>query len=261
MADVNGTQLYYEMAGAGLPVVFVHGFTLDTRMWDAQFDVFAERYQAIRYDVRGFGRSPVGDVTSYSALDDLQALLDHLGIESAALVGLSMGGGIVTSFALAHPKRTRALITVDSNLWGHVWSEGWGASFAPQRGILRESGVAGVKQFWLAHPLFGPASEKPAVRQQLKQIVDDYSGWHWQNRDPERGLDPPTAQRLAEIQAPTLVVVGERDLPDFQSIADRLAREISNARKVVLPGVGHMANMEDPSGFNEAALEFLAGLD
>ena len=91
----------------------------------------------------------------------------------------------------------------------------------------------------------------------LGRIVSDYSGWHLINTDPVRYPDPPAVQRIHEISAPTLIVVGERDLPDFHVIADTL-RQIPNARKVVLPGVGHMCNMENPSRSNEVVLDFLA---
>jgi len=85
----------------------------------------------------------------------------------------------------------------------------------------------------------------------------EYSGWHWANRDPGRGLEPPAMERLAAIRAPTLVVLGEHDLPDFHAIADALHRQLPGARKAVLPGTGHMANMEAPEEFNEVVLRFL----
>ena len=104
--DVPNARLYYEVAGAGPAVVFVHGFTLDTRMWDDQWTVFGERYRVVRYDLRGFGRSEAEPVP-YSDLDDLLALLNCLDIERAHLVGLSMGGMVLVHFALTHPRRVR----------------------------------------------------------------------------------------------------------------------------------------------------------
>src|SRR6185436_13829592 len=89
-AAINGGRLYWEAAGEGEPLVFIHGFTLDTRMWDDQWDVFAARYRVIRYDVRGFGQSTVPD-GPFSHQDDLRALMDYLGVDRFHLVGLSMG--------------------------------------------------------------------------------------------------------------------------------------------------------------------------
>ena len=120
--EVNGTRLYYEMAGAGDAVVFLHGFTLDTRMWDDQFERFAEQYHVIRYDLRGFGQSAVPTDAPYAHFDDLKALLDALGIEQAHLVGLSKGGGVALDFALAFPTYVRGLVLIDSILGGFSWS-------------------------------------------------------------------------------------------------------------------------------------------
>ena len=92
IAEVNGTRLYYEMSGSGDPIVLIHGFTFDVRMWDDQVQAFSQQYQVIRYDVRGFGRSALPTEQAYARVDDLKALLDHLGIAGAYLLGLSMGG-------------------------------------------------------------------------------------------------------------------------------------------------------------------------
>jgi pimeloyl-ACP methyl ester carboxylesterase len=256
---VNGTRLYYEVAGSGHPLVLIHGFTLDTRMWDGQFDAFAKRYRVIRYDARGFGKSagPTGE--SYAPADDLRALLEQLGVERAHILGLSMGGGLAVDFALAYPEATSSLIAVNSLLGGYQWQE-FGATIEAMFSAATESGVDAARAVWLNSPLFEPALEKPDVASRIKQIVGDYSGWHFVNEDPAIAPAPPAIQRLGEIAGPTLVLVGERDLPDFHAIADTLAHGIPNARKVVLPGVGHMSNMEDPSGFNEAVLGFLAGI-
>jgi pimeloyl-ACP methyl ester carboxylesterase len=259
-ADVNGTRLHYETDGSGPPLVLIHGHGLDARMWDDQFARFAAGYRVVRYDLRGFGKSaPVGD-GQYRHADDLAALLDDLKIPRAAILGLSLGGSVAIDFALTYPAMTRALITVDAALGGHPWSEEWSARWKAIMHTARAVSVQAANERWLDHPLFAPASEQPAVAARLRQMIGDYSGWHWSNRDPQRGLDPPAAERLREVTAPTLVVLGERDLPDFHAIADRIARDVPDARKIILPGVGHMANMEAPERFNGAVLDFLASL-
>ena len=111
----------------------------------------------------------------------------------------------------------------------------------------------------LKHPVFRPTLERPGVAARLAKMISDYSGWRWVNDESLRPLVPPAIQRLESITASTLVIVGGRDLPDFHTIADVLHRCIPHARKVVMPGVGHMANMEDPERFNRIVLEFLAG--
>jgi 3-oxoadipate enol-lactonase len=259
-AEVNGTRLYYEVAGSGPALALVHGFTLDARMWDAQIADLARHYQVIRYDQRGFGRSVPPGTEPYTHAADLRALLDHLGIDvAAAVVGLSAGGEVALSFALEYPAGLGALILADAVVEGHRWSARWDAVVIPVWQGAREEGIAVGKARWLAHDgLFGPAREQPAVAADLARMVEDYSGWHWVNRDPQRRAAVPAIDRLDQIDLPTLVVVGERDDDEFQAQFDVLATHIPGARKAVIPGVGHMSNMEDPATFNRLLLDFLA---
>ncbi len=261
LAAVNGTRLYYEVAGEGQPLVLVHGFSLDTRMWDAQFELLAQHYRVIRYDLRGFGKSALPSSASYAHHQDLKALLDHLGIAQAYLLGLSLGGAITLEFTLAYPELTHALILVDTVLWGFQWSAEQSAMDGAIWTRARESGVQAAKELWLDHPLFGPARKNPAAAPRLEQIVSDYSGWHLVHSDPGRAPDPPAARRLDQVHVPTLVIVGERDLPDFRRIADTCKQQIANARKVILPDAGHMSNMEAADRFNETVLGFLADIE
>jgi 3-oxoadipate enol-lactonase len=256
-AAVNGTSLYYELAGSGTPLVLIHGFSLDRRMWDAQFEQFAMHYQVLRFDMRGFGKSALPAAGEYDRQDDLHALLDTLGIQRAHILGLSLGGAAAIDFALAYPQSTRSLIAVDSVLSGHRWSAEHDASMRPIWALGRSGDLAGARRLWLDHDLFKPANEKPSVAAPLAQIVNDYSGWHWLNRDPLR--KPHAAGQLEHIGAPVLSITGERDLPDFHAVADALAQR-ARARKVVMSGAGHMAPMEDPARFNEIVLDFLAGV-
>ena len=256
-ADVNDTRLYYEIAGSGHPLVLIHGFTLDTRMWDDQFDVFAAHYQVIRYDLRGYGKSALPTAEPYSHPDDLRALMTHLGIDHAYILGLSLGGAVAVDFAVTYPDATDAFIPVDAALiGGYEWVEGR-LSLAVRTEAQR-AGLQEAKTFWLNHPLFAPAQAKPNVAARLAQMVEDYSGWHLVNDDPVRLPEPPAIERLNTLSMPTLVVVGERDVLDFHRIADIMTERISGAKKVVMPGVGHMANMEDPERFNDIVLGFLA---
>jgi 3-oxoadipate enol-lactonase len=260
-ADLNGTRLYYEVAGQGAPVVLVHGLGLDTRMWDGQVDPLADRYRVIRYDVRGFGKSALPTGAEFRHADDLRALLDYVGATKAHVLGLSMGGRIALHHALLYPDATSSLTLVDSALDGFEWSEQWEASLEAIAEHAQQAGAKAANEMWLRHELFAPARERSECRAQLERIVGESSGWQWLNESPARGIDPPGADRLSEVRVPTLVVVGERDLPDFQRIADRLASGIPSARKVVLNGVGHMSNMENAEEFNSIVLTFLRELE
>jgi pimeloyl-ACP methyl ester carboxylesterase len=119
--------------------------------------------------------------------------------------------------------------------------------------------LAAAKAYWLQTEWFAPAMQQTAVQTQLQQMVADYSGWHFTHANPVIGVRPRANERLTEITAPTLVVVGELDLPFYNlPIAARLAEQIPGARQVTLPGVGHMVNMEDVAAFNAALADFLA---
>jgi pimeloyl-ACP methyl ester carboxylesterase len=257
VAEVNGARLAYETVGSGTPLVLLHGFTLDMRMWDDQVEALAHHHRVIRYDLRGYGKSSP-PTTPYAHIDDLKGLLDHFGIPRAIILGLSLGGLYAIDFALAYPDATRALVVVDTALGGYHVRPDLDQSLGAIYTTARRQGVDATKREWLTHPLFAPAMEGPAVARRLAQMVNDYSGWHYVNEDPGRQLEPPAADRLAEITAPTLVLVGEREIPGFRDVSDVVAERVRGARQVVLMGIGHMANMEDPEQFNEVLLRSLA---
>ena len=259
LRPVNDTRLYYETAGNGsTAVVLIHGMTLDTRMWSDQFAPLAEKHTVVRYDMRGFGRSKIPvEGQPYSHVDYLRALLEYLHISSAALVGLSFGGGVALDFALTYPHMTGSLVLADSVLGGWDWSPEWSDQAGRVWATGRREGANAARRLWMRMPVFAPAFDQPSVGARLKQMMSDYSGWHWTHDDPEICLDPPTAQRLKEISLPVQIILGERDVSDFQTIAATLTAGISGAAKFVIPEVGHMSNMEAPTAFNRAVLEFL----
>src|SRR4030095_9678065 len=260
MAEVNGTRLYYEVAGTGHAVVFIHGFTLDTRMWDDQFESLAEQFQVIRYDMRGYGKSALPTDEEYSRVEDLKALLDHLKIKQAYLVGQSMGGGIAIDFTLTYPEYVDALVLIDTALSGFDGSTEGNARFALIWEEASRGGIPAAKASWLTHPFFTLAPSQPDVTARLAQIVENYSGWHFVNESHEHNLNPPAAQRLREITIPTLAIVGQHDVPDFLQITDLISQEVPQVRKIIIPNVGHMSNMEAPDEVNRAIFEFFKEL-
>jgi pimeloyl-ACP methyl ester carboxylesterase len=224
-------------------------------MWDDQFEFFSHNHQCVRVDLRGFGKSDRPD-KPYSHHEDLHALLKYLDIdEPAVLVGLSMGGLVAANYVLAYPEQVRGLILVDAIVGGYEFK---GFDELDEMYRLGETrGVDEANQRWLNCGLFKPAQQNRQVAHRLHQMVSAYSGWHWKNDDPVTDLQPPALQRLSEIQAPALIIVGEKDLPDFLRLADLLTHGIRNSRKRAINGVGHMSNMEKPSEFNRYVSEFL----
>lgn len=257
----DGVRLQYEQTGRGEAVVCIHGFALDLRMWNAQWTAIAGQYRAVRYDVRGFGASDPPDDKVYRHVDDLRALLDALRIERAALVGLSMGGGIAIDFALAYPDRVRGVAALASTLGGYGWDRQLASDWGAVGRRARDDGMAAARRQWIELPTFEPARAQPAVARLLEAMVEDFTGWPWLHRDPGVGLEPPAIDRLGELRSPVLALVGDRDLPDFRAVAALLGRKVPRAAQVVIPGAGHLVNMEAAEACNAVLLRFLAGLD
>lgn len=255
---VEKGRLFYEIAGGGAPLVFIHGFSLDHRMWDEQWDFFRARYMTIRYDWRGHGRSsdPAGP---WSNGDDLMLLLAHLGVGPAHLCGLSAGGGIALDFAVTYPEATRSLVLVDSAVGGfRGWSEAFRRDLGEMRRVARHEGIDAAIELWLQNEMLAPAFDKLDVASRLRQIIGEYRGWSWLHDGEEIVPDPLPYDRLDEVRAPALVMAGERDIEDFRNIAAVLAERIRGARLEVIAGAGHMANMEAPAVVNRLMGEFLA---
>ncbi len=264
LAEINGTTLYYEVAGEGHPLVFLHSGLTNCQMWDAQWETFAQRYRVIRYDLRGFGRSgmPPGP---YSNRDDLYHLLRFLGVERAYLIGSSMGGYLALDFTLEHPETVAALILVGSGVGGEQPSEflleRWQEIDAVAEGGDIAQAVALELRLWVDGPGRSPGSVDAAVREQVRQMnTHNFERAPEQEQGQQQPLEPPAIARLGEIRVPTLALVGEQDVPDKLASAEMLARGIPGARKVVMPGVAHLPSMEQPEQFNRLALDFLASL-
>jgi len=258
-ADVDGGRLYYEVAGSGTPVVLLHAFALDTRMWDDQFELFARDYRVIRYDARGFGRSSTPTPGQpYSHAEDLAALLAKLDAHKPHLVGASMGGRFTLDFAVTQPDAMRSVVVIDTVIGGWPWSREWLEAYSPVIQAGRRGDIAAAKAAWLALPVFASVRENPPVAARVKRMVDDYSGWHFVNADPERRVAPPTLSQLGKIRVSTLAIVGDRDLPEFQRMAESVERQVANARRLGFPGAGHLPNMENPELTTKALRAFFS---
>ena len=275
--DTNGIVTYFEdsaPAGASGPaVVLIHGHSLDLRLWDEQVAALTDAgFRVIRYDVRGHGRSmaPPTGYTWESYAADLYDLLDRLNaegpaLEAAHIVGLSMGGGIALQFALDFPTRVLSLTLVDSALPGFTYSEEFSSRIEELVDAVRAESLsaegasprAAFERLWLAHPLFDGLRRFPDRFQRVREMVLAYPAADYREGALPVGYTPAVIERLHEIAAPALVVVGEMDIPDFRLAADILAENLPNGRQLVLPDCGHVPPLEQPDAFNEALIAFL----
>jgi 3-oxoadipate enol-lactonase len=252
----DGGWLRYATAGEGHPVVLIHGFGLDAGMWDAQWEAFAQRHRVIRYDLRGYGASTLPE-GPYSHVDDLLALIDFLGANPAHLVGLSLGGRVALRVAAQHPEAVRSLTLADPAMDGHSWTDDWLRRWRKMTEAAKRGDLGEAKKLWREHILFEPGNKNPQVAGALQSMIDRYSGWHLAHPDPGTAPPTPVAKMLSSISIPTLVMVGDLDLPDFQAIARRLGQELPRAELRTIAGSGHMSNMEAPAVFNQLVLDFL----
>ncbi len=256
---VDGVRIFYEAAGRGSPVILIHGGNLDRRMWDAQFTALAREHRVVRYDARGFGRSP-GSAVPFAAHDDLLALLNALRIERAALVGLSMGGRIAIDFALAHPAMVDRLVLAAPGMSGWPFGAGDTTWIPAARAANARGDSVGIALAWLQSEFMRPAMEDPAVAERLRTIAGgNASYWAalFRRGDAERPATPPAVHRTASLSMPTLVLIGSRDARDIKLIVDTLAASVPKARRVDFEGAGHMLNMERADRFTQVVRDFL----
>lgn len=258
IAEVNRTKLYYEMMGEGHPLVLIHGGLLDCRMWEGQFNKFAEYYKVIRYDIRGYGKSalPRG---KYSQLKDLLGLLKFLKVEPAHIIGLSLGGTIAIDFALEYPGYVSSLILASTAPMGlrsqdDELTRRTLTIYETARNNRLDEAVA----MWLEHPVFSTIQSR--ARKKIRQMIfDNIKSWILP-QDNMIWASPPAAERLSQIKASSLILVGDRDVHDIQQAADFLENNIGVAIKMVIADAGHHINIEKPRQFNSIVLDFLSYL-
>ncbi|HKV11599.1 MAG TPA: alpha/beta fold hydrolase, partial [Thermoanaerobaculia bacterium] len=252
--DVPGGKLWYEVRGQGSAMVFLHDGLLASETWDDQIPVFEKTFRTVRYDRRGYGRSEPAKAP-YSDVDDLAAVFDALKIPRAILVGCSYGGSLAVDFALAHPDRVEGLVLTGPVVSGLPYSQHFN-----RRGIVnalprfREGNTQKVVENWANDPYITDAASTRA-RERIRELLTKNPGPVSGNLQPTPPARP-AASRLGEIRKPALLLLGASDIPDVHAHAGALENGIERARRVVIPGAGHLVHMEKPELWNEIVLEF-----
>ncbi|HEX8183219.1 MAG TPA: alpha/beta hydrolase [Blastocatellia bacterium] len=262
VAEVNGTKLYYEIMGEGHPLVMISGGSLlDRRGWDNQFIPFSEKYKVIRYDVRGIGKSD-DPVDTYSPLEDLHELLKALNVESAYLMGLSLGGRLAIDYTLEHPEMVDALILASSGPSGVTLSDEYMKGLGDILAAYAEGGAQGAIRAIMAIES-SPQPDNVAAREKMKQILSDNARVFDTNYSfiaLMQQIEPPAIGRLSEIRCPALTIRGGRDHPEHHSMVDILESGIAGVETAIIPDGGHTISVERPEQFNEIVLGFLSKL-
>jgi pimeloyl-ACP methyl ester carboxylesterase len=263
-ALINGVELHYQEVGAGPPLVFSHEFGGGYRSWEPQVTYFARWYRCLTYNHRGFPPSAVpAEAAAYTQdilVEDLRALLGHLGIEAAHLVGLSLGGNVVLNLALRHPGLCRSIVVAGTGS-GTVDREQFERDMAGNAQTLAREGMAPFVERYGRGPTRLQLRRKDPLgfetfRQQFLEHSAEGSRRIIEGVIVARPTIFALEERLAALRVPTLVVVGDEDGPCVEP-ALFMKRHIPRAGLAVLPRTGHTLNLEEPRLFNELVGDFL----
>ena len=265
--EVPGGRIAYDVSGPphAPAVVLIHQAIADRRVWDRQLPALAPKYRVVRYDLRGFGGSTPAE-KEFSYVEDLGSLVGHLKLDRPLLVGASMGGRVALDFAVAHPQAVRGLLLLAPGFSGmdYPMFPDAGPAFEADDRISKaaqEAYAAGkvdeaiehLRGLWAA-ALTGADLElfRKMVRENAEEAFRDRSGQH------ERPVQPKAASRLASLNVPLLVLVGDRDNPAMPHVARYLTRQVPGARLQSIPGADHLLNLGAPREVDRAIEEMLA---
>lgn len=227
-------------------------------MWEAQFDFFSLAYRVIRYDLRGFGQSPSGDV-DFSHYQDLHDLMTHLGIAKTHLIGVSLGAATALEFTLAYPAMTHSLVLVASHEGLEQPSDALRQAWLNIDAIVEKGNITDAVEMelklWVDGPRRRPEEVNTTVREQVRRMNANNFAIPQGKGQPIK-LTPGVFKRLEEIRVPTLVTAGTEDIPDVLESTEQLAERIQGAKKFLISNTAHMVSMEAPKIFNQAVLEF-----
>lgn len=251
--DVEGGKIYYEECGTGDDaVLLVHDGVVHSAVWDDVWPAFCKKFHVIRYDRRGYGRSPAA-TNWYSETDDLFALLKYEQVHRAMIVGSSHGGELSIEFALEHPKLVEQLVLVGAVVHGYPYSDHFlnrgEATWGPTKGDAAAAIARIVDDKYLI------AADHPAARQKLRDLLTA-APQDFTHSDMARDF-PSSLPHLHEIRVPTLILVGDVDIPDVHAHAGAIETGIANSRRIVLPDTGHLMYLEKPEEFTRIVSRFL----
>ncbi|MFZ5720875.1 MAG: alpha/beta fold hydrolase [Pseudomonadota bacterium] len=252
MAVLNrdGVNLYYEVHGQGPVILLTHGYSATSQMWAGQIDALSKDHTLVIWDMRGHGQSDSPDdpalYSEAATVADMAALLDHVGAKSAIVGGLSLGGYMSLAFHRVHPERVRALLIIDTGpgYRNDEARDGWNKNALKTAERYETEGLAVLER--------GSAERRTALHRSAKGLALAARGMLTQR-------DAGVITSLPDIRVPSIVVVGSEDTP-FLAASDYMASKIPGARKAVIEGAGHAANIDRPEAFNSALLEFLGTL-
>ena len=258
-------KIYYEEQGEGTPLLLLHGHSLDTRMWDEQFSIFAQAYRAIRLDFRGYGRSSEQrEDFQHTHVDDVLTVMDSLKIEKAHIVGLSMGAFVAGDMLAMYPERMLSCTLVSGGIRNspgptEPMTEEESLKRDKEIATLKKKGIEVYKQEWHEALMSSGGSQRERMRQPLWQMIEDWSAWQPLHKEVRLFYGKEAWKALRErgtTDVPTLLIRGENEVKERKGEPGEM-KYLSHARYEIIPDCGHMLNMERPEEFNRLVLEFL----
>jgi len=266
----DGVKLYYEEIGSGMPIVFVHEFAADYRSWEMQMRHFGQRYRCITYSARGYPPSDIPEKpASYSqirATDDILAVMDHLKIDKAHVVGLSMGGFATLHFGLRHPARARSLVVAGVGYGAEKQEQ---AKFRGEVEVVAKSLLTEGMAKFAEKYAYGPTrvqfeNKDPRGFAQFKKELGEHSALGSANTQLGVQRQRPSVYDLLDgmraMTVPTLILTGDEDWPCLAPSV-LMKREIPSSALAVMPNCGHTINLEDPDLFNRIVSEFITQVE
>jgi len=255
--NVGDALINYEVSGRGPMVVFIHGWTHNISVWDDQVPAFKSRYQVVRYDSRGFGKS-TGFADESAEPQDILVLLEALHVKKAYIVGHSRGGSVALRFANAYPDRVAGLVLYGAFPEGFPAPPEIGQLFGSLPAIAKQNGLDSVGKLVLASPIAWVPAGRTDVTDRYRRLWASYNGKDLLDPHPESGATPAVQiSQLGNIRVPTLVIYGDHEAPFIAAAGDSLAAHIPGAKKVVIPNAGHGAHFAQPASFNSALMDFI----
>lgn len=256
--QVQGITLHYEEHGQGLAIVFVHAFPLNSQMWNPQISALAPDFRLIIPDLRGFGTSevPAGPYTMEIFADDLAALLDQLEISQAVICGLSMGGYIAFAFLRRHAERVRALVLADTRATADI--EPARVTREANAQLAETHGARAIADQMLVSLLTTDASQE--LRAHVRSIIEHNNPNGIAGALRGMALRSDSTELFSQIKVPTLLLVGDQDSLTPPSEMQSMREAIAHSDMIVIPGAGHISNLENPTAFNVALRDFLRRL-
>ncbi|GAA2882663.1 alpha/beta hydrolase [Nonomuraea rubra] len=253
-------DLFWIDRGTGCPLVLLHGGFLDHGMWEDQIPVLSSRYRVIAPDARGHGRSANG-TEPYRLTDDLAALLHHLDIGPAVLVGVSMGAGIAVDTALEHPERVSAVVVTGAGTSLPYFEDPWTTkTMATWHAAMAAGDLdASVEAFTMlgVGPRRALGDLDPIVVSRLMRMARSTMSKHSAGEPNHLVMVNDAWERIASIGVPVLAIHGDEDSDDHIGMAERLVRAVADGRSVSIEGAAHYPNMERPEVYNKILEEFL----